>query len=160
MKLDPKEVIKAMTKPVADYLAARAIAEVERERVDKIQRRVLAESVFMANTHGRDGGGRAFRVTEPKDSYLMRDEDAARYFDTLNAIHLAEGFKDAEKGYCPALTSEHNQTKAEWALIEASRAFFPEVTNDKLLGAGGCEMRRKYIDLIVGLVLAAPKKVA
>lgn len=159
-KISPKEVAQALSEPVAALLVAKAVAEVERERVDKIQRRVLATGEFHGQNSRRNGSGKRFRVTEPKDAYLMDEADAQRYFGILNAIHVAEGFEKANEGWCPALTAEDGQLKAEWALIEAARKFFPDATNHALLASGGCEMRKKYLDLIIGLVLAAQKKVA
>jgi hypothetical protein len=149
---DPAMLSEKLADHVAACISLRATAELERERVDKIQRRVLSKSVYMGS---RDCmGGEAFRVLEPKDTYLMRDADAERYFGTLNKIHILEGFAKAAEGYCPALTAEHEQRKAEWALIDASREFFPTVTNDGLLAAGGCAMRQEWIDTIIKLVLS------
>jgi hypothetical protein len=149
--------IIAAIKPYVDlYLVARAVSEVERKRVDDIQRRVLAEQ----NYYGRDRHGVQFRVLDSRKSYLMDDESSSRYFERLNAIHLANGFADAVKGFCPALVAEHDTVKAEWALIAAAESFFPGVTNDKLLcgtkDMGGLETRQKYIDLLVGMVVSSP----
>jgi hypothetical protein len=155
LKLKPQEVAKALVEPVAELLVKMAKAQVERERVDKIQRQMLAENDFQYGEMAR--GQLSGKVTDPKDAYLMKDEDAAKYFALLNAYHLAEGYADAAKGFCPALSAEHDQTKAEWTLIEASKKFFPTVTNNGLLCAGGVEARKKWLDLLIGLTLAADK---
>lgn len=146
-----KAMAKALTGHVNTLLIAKAMAQVERERVDVIQRRVLNEQNYC---------GDGERITDPKLTYLLDDNDANRYFATMNAIHLEAGFEDAAKGYCPALVAETLETQAEWALISAAEEFFPGVTNDKLLCGtatlGGLETREKYLDLLIGLVVNAP----
>lgn len=90
----------------------------------------------------------------------MDDHSAATYHGRLNAIHLANGFAKAAEGFCPALVAEHTQREAEWALIAAAEEFMPGVTNDRLLCGtkteGGLETRRKYLDLMIGLVVNSP----
>jgi hypothetical protein len=159
MNAQAREAQKSLKPFVAAYLAARVLAEAERERVDKIQRRVLAEDVYTTDQElTREP---AARLADPKLSYLLDDESSARYFAKMNAIHAAAGFPGAEDGRCPACCAEHDQTKAEWALIEAAAKVIPQcakITNDQLLcgtkDLGGLECRQKFIDLIVGLCLA------
>jgi hypothetical protein len=152
---DPKKVAAALRPHVQTLLMRMAVAQVERERVDKIQREELTGQMY----YGRLRDGRQVRITEPKQSWLMDDDSAARYFAKLNAVHLAAGFAAAAEGHCPALTAEYEQTKAEWALIKAAEEFFPGMTNDKLLCGtakmGGLETRQKYLDLLCGLVINA-----
>jgi hypothetical protein len=155
MTPNPKAIAAALSEPVDAYLKARAFAEVEKERVEKIQKQVLAEGTFYGHHKKRSGEGEHFRVTDPKDSWLMDDADAARYFEILNQIHLAAGFEKAKDGYCPALVAEHEQTKAERALIDASSQFFPTVTNETMV----YKLREQWIDTVVKLVLAAKKEV-
>ena len=144
-KANARRVAKAIQNEVAALLVCKAHAEVERERVVAIQREVLADM------------GQSI---EPRDSYRLPDDVANEYFQRLNRIHLADGFAQAADGYCPALVAKREQTKAEWALIEAAERFFPGVTNDRLLcgtdSKGGLETRQEYLDLLVGLVVTAP----
>jgi hypothetical protein len=102
---------------------------------------------------------------EPRDVWMLADSTTKGYYERLNQIHLAAGFADAAKGYCPALVAETLQTEAEWALILAAEQFFPGVTNDRLLcgitradGSRECglETRNRYIDLQIGLVVNSP----
>lgn len=149
MKLSVSDIprMAATLKPHVDtLLAATAIAELERDRVDAIQRKVLAN---MGYSH-----------VEPKYAWQLADDTAAEYHKRLNEWHLADGFEDAAKGYCPALCAEHTKTQAEWALISAAEEFFPDATNDRLLCGtakmGGLETRQKYLDLLIGLVVNQP----
>lgn len=140
-----RAVSKALRENVDALLLATAMAQVERERVDKIQRKILADMGVNC---------------EPDKMYQMADSTAQTFYDRCNAWHLAEGFADAAQGYCPALCAESLQTKAENALIKAAGEFFPDCTNDRLLcgtkSCGGLETRQKYLDLLIGLVVNAP----
>lgn len=151
-KAKARKLADAVRPFVDTLLLATATAELERERVDKIQRKVLAESVYVGAT--RDDSGATFRVTEPKDSWQMTTADSAKYLSTLDAIHLAEGFAKAADGYCPALTAENLKLKAEWALITAAEPFF-DITNGQLVSAGKGK-RAKYLELLIGLVVNMP----
>lgn len=152
------DIAKALAPQVKVLLMATAVAELERERVDAIARKVLADQ----NYYGRKprDQGEQFRVTEPGDTWHMDDGSFASYHAKMQAIHLANGFEDAAKGYCPALVAEHLKIKAEWALIEAAERFFPGCDNSTLLCGtktlGGLETRKKYLDLLIGLVVNVP----
>ncbi len=146
------QIVAVLRPHITKLLVHMAYAQLKREDVDKIQKKVLAEQCY----YGRKHTGEQFRITDPKISYQMDDQSAATYFAKLNAIHLASGYKDAAKGFCPALVAEHDQTKAEWALIDAAHPFFG-VTNDALLCGtkteDGLKTRQKYLDLLIGLVV-------
>lgn len=140
-----RALAKLVRPEVDTLLLATAFAQCERERVDKIQRKIL-----------RDMG-----VTcEPDKTYQLADSTAKDYFDRCSAWHLSEGFAEAAQGYCPALTAETLQTEAENALIKTAEQFFPDCTNHRLLcgtkSQGGLETRRKYLDLLIGLVVNYP----
>lgn len=155
-KQNARKVAKALTANVNALILTRAVAEVERKRVDAITAQVLAEDVYMAEDHD----GKEYRITEPSKAWHMNDADAERFYGKLNAIHLAAGFAKAADGFCPALVAENLQLEAEWALISAAEEFFPGVTNNQLLCGtekkGGLEFRQEYIDLLCGLVVNAP----
>lgn len=152
---DAPRMVEALKPYVNTLLMAKAYAQLERERVDKIQRKVLAEEVYLMDErwleHGRDDE----RITEPDKSHLMCDVDASRYFEKLNAIHLANGFEDAAKGYCPALVAETLERDATHALILSAQEFMPEVTPNGLLCLG-LEKYHKFVDLLIGLVVNSP----
>jgi len=135
---------------------ATAYAQLKREHVDVIQRKVLSEENYTGHQMIKRGEPKnKFRVTNPKDSYLMDDENATHYFERLNSIHLSEGFEDAAKGLCPALVAESLVRDAELLLIEEAEKHFPELTNHILLCAG-LDKRKKYIDILIGMVVSVP----
>lgn len=162
--LNPRSVAKALTPHVESLLKAKAIAEVERARVDKIQRQVLQEDVYMVDeSHLRDGK-EPYRITEPKKDWLIDEQQAEKYYQRLNEIHLANGFEKAADGYCPALCAESVQRKAEHDLLEAAQEFFPGFTVDNLLAArrdeSGESAYKKAVDMLIELVVNAPGYVA
>jgi hypothetical protein len=147
-KKNADKVYKAIRGNVETLLIAKAFAMAERERVDAIERQVLAEQLYYA-----DGE----RVTDPKKSYRMDETTFAAYYAKVQAIHVKNGYADAANGYCPALVAEDLQRKAEHALIEQVREFFPNVTvNSLLCCANGLERYKKFIDLLIGLVVNHP----
>ena len=157
-KENAKNVAQKMRPYVDEYLLARCAAELERERVDKIQRRVLSEGQYTGRrpvSRGKDGiEYEQYRVTEPRDAYHMDDQSAEQYYARLNAIHVAEGFERAKDGYCPALVLEHEQSQAEKRLADAAAPMFG-IDSDRLLCAG-LEKYHEFTDLIVGLVVNSP----
>lgn len=157
-----KRMSLALVPQVNALLLAMTYVQVKREKVDAIQRRVLAQGNYEYNPEMKSG--LVGPVLDPETTYLMRDDHFADYHAKMQAIHLAAGFEDAAKGYCPALCAENLQVEAECNLISAAEEFFPGLTNDKLLcGTGkgdGLETRQKYIDLLIGLVTNFPGYVA
>lgn len=156
-------VAKELTHGVNVVLLAMTHAQLERERVDVIERNVLSEQIYHGHHRTRNDQGRTgsnqFRVIEPRDSWLMDDQSAGAYHARLDGIHVAAGFEKAKDGYCPALRAESLETEAENALIAEAEQFFPGVTNNGLIcdpRGKGMERRKKYLDLIIGLVVNAP----
>lgn len=142
---DAPKVLAAATEPVRTLLLATAYAQVERERVDKIQRKVLDDL--------------GYEKLPLKHDYQLPDDVAQKYYKRLNAIHLADGFEDAARGYCPALVAERLQTEAEWALFEAVEPLTGVNNNAILCGTKkmtGLEARKKYLDLLIGFVVNSP----
>ena len=149
-------VFNATHTHVDTILIAMSAAKVAREAVNIIQRHVLADQ----NYYGREHDGRQVRITDPKRTHLLDKQSADAYYARLNAIHLADGFKPAANGHCPALTAEALQVEAENTLIVAAEPYFPGMTNARLLRGSekrnGVELRRKYLDLLIKLVVNSP----
>lgn len=146
-----QQVLGAAQKPVNTLLLAMTLARAERERVDKIERRVLAEGQYYGWRHE----GEQYRVMEPKDFYHMDNQSAEAYQARLQSIHQAQD-PTLPEGHCPALVAERWQTEAEWALIEAAEPLFDITNNQLLCAAGGLERRQKYLDLLIGMVVNSP----
>ena len=142
---------------VQTYLLARTLAEILRERVDRIAQEILADDP-LPNTAGHGGDE---WITDPNSVYLCEDmEKLEAYWDKLNQELREAGVKpdDMPDEHCPALTAEHDRVKAEWAVIRTAGEMLgwedPKKLNNGLLGLG-LETRQEFIDLTVGLVVSA-----
>jgi hypothetical protein len=154
-----REMSRGLVNEVNAVLLATAVAEIERERCDKIQRRVLAEAEYMgARPSFTVPGGVPFRVTEPKDDWLMDEADAKRYYAALDAAYAAAGY-ELDPGYCPALIAENAQCQVESAMIVAAGKWFPEFVDGDLPRVWGPN-RTKLVELLIGMVVNAPGYVA
>ncbi len=144
-----KNAARGLVPEVNRVLELRAIAEVMRKEMDEIQARVLQEEIF------EDDEGN--RITEPKHAWrIERPAHADYYYKRLDEEHTKAGFS-LPPGHCPALIAEHEQMKAEHALIARAERYFPGLTKDALLCAPhGLENLKKYIDLLCGMVVNAP----
>jgi hypothetical protein len=158
----PQDVTQELIDTVAAYLVLRTKAEVIREQVDTVQRQVLA-GITLYNDLEIEHGLDRERITKPNRVYLSQDETAlGGYYKAIDAKLRELGIKpaDMQLDYCPALVAEHEQAKAEWALIDEAAKMLdtyegPGQFNNALLSTqNGLETRQKFIDLIVGLVLA------
>lgn len=139
-----REMVAALADPVAELLVRMAHAQLERESANKRHATILNAGDYL------DDEGN--RITDPSKSWHIHDEEQAKaYYALCDQANIEAGY-DLEPGFCPALIAEHEQIKAEWALLEAAEKFFPGVDNDKLLCAG-LEKRKDYIDLLIKLVV-------
>ena len=146
----PEQLLTPLLLEITTRLhGAREVAKKERARVDKIQRAYLAENVCMVSVeHTSERRSSIRRITDPRFTYLMGDDDFARYDAHMQAAHRADGYTQPD-GHCPALIAERICTETEWELIaEAGRHF--GITNDNLL-CSGLETRAKFIDLVVSM---------
>lgn len=150
-----REVSLGLVNEVNAVLLATAVAEVEREACDKIHRRLLAEAEYTGlHKTCSNKAGVPFRVTEPKDDWLMDEESSARYYAALDAAYAEAGY-ELEPGFCPALIAGHALIKAENAMIVAAGKWFPEFVDDGCPRVWG-ENRTKLIKLLIGLVVNFP----
>ncbi len=138
-----KTAIQKRFRPlVAKLLAARAVAEVIRPKINAQHAEILAAGDY------RDHNGE--RITEPKWAWTIQDEDvAAAFYAECDKANAAAGYKNLPAGRCPALTAEHEALKVEWAMI----ALAVELIDPVLENANG-ENRTKLLDLLCGMALA------
>lgn len=149
-----QQVMCAVLQPhVNTLMVATALYQLEAERKNEIEKKVLKKGDFWSGLERHIGGVR--RITDPKDTWKIRDEHATAYFNTLIALDLLDGYEVASEGKCPALVAKSHKLEAEQLLVAAAEVFFPGVTWHKLLCLG-LDKLDKYIDLLVGLVLQAP----
>lgn len=155
VKATPKDadlVIHAIRPMVDTVLLAKAHAQLQREKIDKIRKVLLLEEVYIAEDQIANGA--EYRLIDPGDSWHLKDADAKRFYAACDKAYAAEGYDDLEPGYCPALIAESLVVDAQHALIEAAYPFF-EVETHALLCAG-LDKYREYIELLTKMVVNAP----
>lgn len=115
---------------VSEAIAARAIAEVERERVDAYIIPFFLTWHFRADKDRR-GLAVGDLLTNPDQLYLSDDDErAAEYYAACDKLHREHGFTGPD-GHCPALIAENTRMEAERAVIESLSALLgtePPVT--------------------------------
>ena len=156
LHLTEKDVTPAVKHSVNAYLLARAYAETMRDKIDEIQRQILSEIPLI---NPKDGE----RITEPKYSWTCTDEELmTEYFAECNIREREAKLKpeDMEDDFCPALVAENIQTDTEWLIFDAAAEmlkldFDGKELHHRLLCRGLDEMK-KFIDLVVGLVVNLP----
>jgi len=91
-------------------------------------------------------------MTDPSNSYLMPEGQAAEYFAYCDDEAAKAGF-ELEKGYCPLLVAEDNKRKAEKLLLqELKNATGLEVFNPFI----SIENRKKIISYAMQYVIKHP----
>ena len=159
------EITQAVKSAVNAYLLTCANAEVHREKVDAIQRNILATANYYTDEKFLNRGRTIKeKIIETKDTWFMSSGESHDYFSDLRMALERSGYKiestpgDPEWSYsCPALTAECLQTDAEHILIDAAAEMLGETKDfrDKLL-CNGMDNWNKFIDLVVGLVVNMP----
>jgi len=163
----PKNLPQELKSAVDAYLMARALAETERANVDAIQRRILETADYWTGPTCRAPGEHPRPVKDPKDSWLMEENEFHDYLSDVRRELEKAGYEIETQGehywnyFCPALSAESLQRDAENLVIEATARMIghakPEEMNHLLLcHAPGLETRQKFIDLAVGLVVNFP----
>ena len=159
-KLTRKDVTPEVVKAGYAYIAALAMTQTIAEIVNPIEAEVLAGFEFYNDLSVKHGLERR-RITDPNDLYLSEDEEhGLEYYAAVDQRLRAAGIKpdDMPAEHCPLLVAEHEQTKAEWALIEAAAKMLgddrPETLNHRLLcQANGLDARREFIEIVAKLVV-------
>lgn len=145
-------VTPAVKSLVSAYLLARTYAEVQRERVDEIHLAILTECPILDDETGEP-------LLRSKDLYRTDNEALCADFYAEADKRLREaGIKPASMPteFCPALVAEHELVKIERMLIDESGKPLGVDHNKLLCARHGMENWRKWIDLVVGLIVSLP----
>ncbi len=163
MALKPK-ITQAVKSSVNAYLMARVYAEVQRERVDGIERGLLESAGYYTSDQHQRYEKEVVRITDPDKTWLLSEEDSQDYLlDVRFALEKA-GYKikstpgEPEHSYCcPALTAETLQTKTEHILIDSAAEMIGQngEFRNKLL-RHGLDKYNEFINLVVKMVVNAP----
>lgn len=146
-KKDIPAIVRALTGPVNQYLAAKVIADDLRRRVDECSQRALDEAVYTSR-YTRE------RVTDPKDDWTIIEDEWQKYHARAVGFQEAAGLFPAKPGNCPALEAESTVRDAMRAIAEASIEFFPGVTIEGLMSS--FKNYEMWVDLHIKLVVNSP----
>lgn len=143
---------------------ARAQAEVLAAEKDKIARNILSTAGYRYDekqTGRRDLTG---FIREPKDTFLMSDEDHRDYLLDLKAEMIKAGLKPVDipgepphSYYCPALTAETTVTELQWALVDLMAEHLGksgDLRHDLL--CAGLDKYNEFIELSMKHIINAP----
>lgn len=156
-----KDVTPDVKYAVRGFLTARHKAVAMRAKVDMHARDLMREEAFYNDLEVEHGMERQ-RIFDPARIYLYQDEALMqRYYAGLDARLRCNGLKpdDMDFDHCPALVLEHEQLKAEWALLSAAAEMLGlemdgrEFNNALLCQRDGLEKRREFIELTVKMVV-------
>lgn len=145
-KPDAHAVRRAVQPIVAEYLVAKAHAQLMREVVDARQRPLLEAAQIV------DDNGAAILTAERL--YRAADGQEAKieaFYEACKAANVAAGWK-GDRDHCPALCADTAMVRLENRLIDAGFAAMgnPELTHLSVWG----EKRERAISLFCGLALA------
>lgn len=90
-------------------------------------------------------------ITEPKQSYLLADEDFQVYWQLCKLARDAAKLVVEQDDFCPLCVAEHEVSKAERALLDAMKPITTLSADDL---SGSLEYWRKGVELCIGAVAA------
>jgi len=155
MKLTMKSVTPKLKRAVRNYLLARAIAELRREKFDQMEREVLASDNYQTNPKLSLAPAR--RITDPDEYWLMDPGDSIRFQIACQARIQAMGYK-TQPGGCPFLDARNTQIRAEQVVIAEGAKMVgedPENFQNGLLCLG-LDKYEECIKLFTRLVASLP----
>lgn len=155
--LNARNVAKALTPVVNEWLLVKLKLEAISERIDAMDREILQANDFRYAERWAKNGREKYvgRVLDPELTYLMDEDDSAKYFEIRDDRIAADGWDVPERGYCPKCMADSEMVEMNHKLIAEAGKHIPGVTADKLLCAG-MDKYREFIDLCVKLVVNAP----
>jgi len=133
----------AILDAAAEVLVATARHDVVKGEMDAWDAQWLAANEVLNEYEGT-------RIVKPDDSWMMGDEDSARFFQARNE-HIAANYDVPGWDYCPACMADSARIEAENAMLDAAGAVIPELHSSRVRRL---ELRAKAIDLLLGLACA------
>lgn len=160
-KAKMKSIAKSLIPTVCEYLAVKAVAEIEREKVDREAVRILMENEYFSTDSRR---GERERITEKRYDWLMSEEDLHDYLTKLRAALEAIGYQikqghdePAWSYYCPALVAKNALMEVEYRLVDqAAEALEGGADFRHKLLCAGLDEYHKFVDLTLKFVVNSP----
>lgn len=150
-KIKITDITPAIKSSVNAVLMAKVFAQVEREKIDAMNRDILTTDVYLSTSSPQNQ--EKVRITESQDSWLLCDADAKTYY-AVRDFRIKQMGYDLKPGHCPALIAENVLTDTEHLLVEVAKPVFGVDLHDLL--CAGMDKYHKYIDLLCKLVVSMP----
>lgn len=150
------EPTKDMVAAAALVMHTMAAVDVIKPIVDGYRRRILEEGQWQVKPEFRDkmsrrGGGLGEEVIlDPKNAYLMSDENFAIYDAKCKAARDEAGLHVEDPEFCPLCVAEHDLVKARVLLVNAMQPI-TGLEYNKLLCAG-LDKLDEYVNLTLKLM--------
>jgi len=106
---------KAMIEAAQMVFTTMAMVQTVKPIVRGYQKKVLAEHQFIGGHDETD----LHVILDPKESWLLNDNDFKVYLDETNEEREKVGLKVDNPEHCPLLVAEHMQIQAEHLLIDS-----------------------------------------
>ena len=135
-----------------------AFVDTIRPIVEGYEKKILAEMKAKPSKQYRGWDGVCEYIAEPKDSWLLTDEDAQIYYRRCNEEREKAGLYVENPEFCPLLVAEHTLVKAKQLLIDEMESITGIDQNGLL--CSGLDNYDKYIDLTLKLLAPYVKQSA
>ncbi len=156
-KPDQAKVVELMTKPPAEIvsladsvLTAMAMHQLKAEQVKAYSTEVLVSMQPRIARKWLDLGCEDKLILDPDESFLLSEEDAARFFELCEEKRVALNLTVHKAGNCPALEAENLFRAARDAFIDALTPYTCITLQEALTGV----LYNKLMDW--GLRILAP----
>jgi len=158
MKTKTKEpnITRNMIKASEAVFLAMAATEMIRPIVLSYQKKILNHEKYEYSEKQMKRRGKTFQnwIMNPKDAWLMSDDDFTHYASRCNEERIKVNLHVDDPGFCPLLVAEDLQRKAENSLIKTMQPITHVDLDDCFRQKNGLETRQKLIDLILKLICA------
>lgn len=135
----------AMISAAMAVFQAMALVQTVEPIVKGYQRKILDHFKFKVADKWVDQGMEPEIITDPKDSYLMSEDDFKIYHAECYKEGEAAGLHVEDPDFCPLLVADYALTKAQWALCDAIEPL-TKVSQNQVL-CSGLDNYKKYVDL-------------
>lgn len=138
------------------YIIAQAYTKTIRPIVEGAQRKVLTENNYRRDMPGAaTDEGTPVYIREPKQTYLMTDDDFTDYRFKVRRITEAAGLITETPDHCPLLVAEHLERQARRLVIKEGIKVLPAplssvITEDAL--SVNYEISKKFVDVTMRYV--------
>lgn len=148
---------EAMINAAKAVFVSMATIETVKPIVTDIQKKLLEEGKYKYDSKWSERArGDGDYIIDPRQSYLMSDEDARCYFDLLNKEIKNLGF-DVEDDYCPLLMAESTLVDAKRNLVVSMESLITPLTGltyEKISGSKNCTKNiNDFVDLTLKMLV-------